>query len=117
MGKRGNNNIGTIAIVALAAFAIGKLSDDGSKSEFDDAPQAFMESAQTDRQSAWTYSDPAPVETAPQPFMSDGPQTAFGGGAFRNCSHARAEGAAPVRAGDPGYGAHLDRDGDGVGCE
>jgi hypothetical protein len=36
---------------------------------------------------------------------------------YRNCSHARAAGAAPVRAGDPGYGPHLDRDGDGVGCE
>ena len=39
------------------------------------------------------------------------------GGAFRNCSAARAAGAAPVRRGDPGYGRHLDRDGDGVGCE
>lgn len=38
-------------------------------------------------------------------------------GAFRNCSAARAAGAAPVRRGEPGYGAHLDRDGDGVGCE
>ena len=36
---------------------------------------------------------------------------------FANCSQARAAGAAPVRIGDPGYGAHLDRDGDGVGCE
>lgn len=36
---------------------------------------------------------------------------------FANCSQARAAGAAPVRAGDPGYGRHLDRDGDGVGCE
>lgn len=39
------------------------------------------------------------------------------GGAFANCSAARAAGAAPVRRGDPGYGAHLDRDNDGVGCE
>ncbi|QNN68245.1 excalibur calcium-binding domain-containing protein [Sphingomonas lutea] len=38
-------------------------------------------------------------------------------GAFRNCSAARVAGAAPVREGDPGYGRHLDRDGDGVGCE
>ncbi|WP_448659205.1 excalibur calcium-binding domain-containing protein [Sphingomonas sp. CJ99] len=37
--------------------------------------------------------------------------------AFANCAAARAAGAAPVRAGDPGYGRHLDRDGDGVGCE
>lgn len=40
-----------------------------------------------------------------------------GGGAFPNCAAARAAGAAPVRRGEPGYGAHLDRDGDGVGCE
>ncbi|MFZ5637889.1 MAG: excalibur calcium-binding domain-containing protein [Pseudomonadota bacterium] len=38
-------------------------------------------------------------------------------GAYANCSEARAAGAAPVRRGDPGYGPHLDRDGDGVGCE
>ncbi|MGC1270859.1 MAG: excalibur calcium-binding domain-containing protein [Croceibacterium sp.] len=37
--------------------------------------------------------------------------------AFRNCTEARAAGAAPVRRGQPGYGRHLDRDGDGVGCE
>ncbi|WP_235600940.1 excalibur calcium-binding domain-containing protein [Sphingobium sp. AM] len=40
-----------------------------------------------------------------------------GGGTFPNCSAARAAGAAPVRVGDPGYGRHLDRDGDGIGCE
>lgn len=36
---------------------------------------------------------------------------------YQNCAAARAAGAAPVRAGDPGYGRHLDRDGDGIGCE
>jgi len=36
---------------------------------------------------------------------------------YDNCAAARAAGAAPVYAGDPGYGSHLDRDGDGVGCE
>jgi hypothetical protein len=36
---------------------------------------------------------------------------------FANCSQARAAGAAPVRTGDPGFGRHLDRDGDGIGCE
>ncbi|HEX8125821.1 MAG TPA: excalibur calcium-binding domain-containing protein [Allosphingosinicella sp.] len=38
-------------------------------------------------------------------------------GAFANCAAARLAGAAPVRRGDPGYGAHLDRDNDGIGCE
>ena len=45
-------------------------------------------------------------------------QQVIGGSApFLNCTAARAAGAAPVRAGQPGYGRHLDRDGDGVGCE
>lgn len=38
-------------------------------------------------------------------------------GAYRNCTAARAAGAAPVRRGEPGYGSHLDRDNDGIGCE
>ena len=37
--------------------------------------------------------------------------------AFRNCAEARAAGAAPIYRGQPGYGNHLDRDGDGVACE
>lgn len=38
-------------------------------------------------------------------------------GAYRNCDEARAVGAAPILAGQPGYSAKLDRDGDGVACE
>ncbi len=36
---------------------------------------------------------------------------------FENCDAARAAGAAPVARGEPGYDRHLDRDGDGVGCD
>lgn len=36
---------------------------------------------------------------------------------YPNCRAARAAGAAPLHAGQPGYGPHLDRDGDGIGCE
>lgn len=36
---------------------------------------------------------------------------------YKNCAEARAAGAAPVHRGQPGYGTHLDRDGDGIGCE
>lgn len=46
------------------------------------------------------------------------PQRAIGGAVYYpNCAAARAAGAAPVRRGEPGYGSHLDRDGDGIGCE
>lgn len=36
---------------------------------------------------------------------------------YRNCAAARAAGAAPVHISEPGYGSHLDADGDGIGCE
>ena len=36
---------------------------------------------------------------------------------YESCAAVRDAGAAPIRRGDPGYGAHLDGDGDGVACE
>jgi hypothetical protein len=36
---------------------------------------------------------------------------------YENCDAARAAGAAPISQGEPGYASHLDRDGDGVGCD
>ena len=57
---------------------------------------------------------PAPV---PPPAPAPGRAPAPAGAPFENCAAARAAGAAPVRRGDPGYGTHLDGDGDGVACE
>ena len=59
------------------------------------------------------------IESSPSPAQQ-GNSTALpaaGVRTFRNCSEARAAGAAPVRIGDPGYSIKLDRDGDGIGCE
>ena len=36
---------------------------------------------------------------------------------YKNCSEARAAGAAPIYRGEPGYREKLDRDNDGVACE
>ncbi|GAA3083546.1 hypothetical protein JOF29_004463 [Kribbella aluminosa] len=36
---------------------------------------------------------------------------------YANCAAVRAAGKAPLYRGQPGYAAHLDRDGDGVACE
>ncbi|WP_287932418.1 DUF1524 domain-containing protein [Arthrobacter sp.] len=36
---------------------------------------------------------------------------------YQNCAAVRAAGAAPIRAGDPGFQSKFDRDGDGIGCE
>lgn len=65
---------------------------------------------------------PAPAATGGAPRQELSPQrmpskVPAGGRAFRNCDEARAAGAAPVRRGEPGYGPHLDRDNDGIGCE
>ena len=63
--------------------------------------------------------DPDAAPTQVDQRVSDpGEATAAPGGTFfENCDAARAAGAAPVRRGDPGYGPHLDRDGDGSACE
>ncbi len=36
---------------------------------------------------------------------------------YKNCTAVRAARAAPIYEGQPGYGTHLDRDKDGIGCE
>jgi hypothetical protein len=36
---------------------------------------------------------------------------------YETCFEAEADRATPVRKGDPGYGRHLDLDGDGVACD
>ena len=36
---------------------------------------------------------------------------------YANCDAVRAAGVNPIRREDRGYGTHLDRDGDGIGCE
>ncbi|MDX3610097.1 MULTISPECIES: excalibur calcium-binding domain-containing protein [Streptomyces] len=66
---------------------------------------------------------PPEAEPAKKPVARDDEATGSGGGSggtsayYKNCDAVRAAGASPIRSGQPGYGPHLDRDGDGVGCE
>jgi len=62
------------------------------------------------------YSRSAACPASGQPSAPSQPSVQSGT-YFPNCTAARSAGAAPVRVGDPGYGRHLDRDGDGVACE
>ena len=55
---------------------------------------------------------PAPAQPAPAPAQP-APVEVY----YKNCTEARAAGAAPISQGQPGYGKHLDRDGDGIGCD
>jgi hypothetical protein len=60
---------------------------------------------------------PAPAPAVPEPAV---PAPAPADGAdvyYQNCTAARAAGAAPLHAGDPGYRPAMDRDNDGVACE
>lgn len=72
---------------------------------------------QAEEQARQQYIPPAPAPAAPAPAAPAAPAPAPASAYYPNCSAARAAGAAPVRIGQPGYGSHLDRDGDGVGCE
>ena len=51
------------------------------------------------------------------PAMSPDAPAAANSIDYASCSAVRVAGAAPIRRGQPGYGRHLDGDGDGVGCE
>jgi len=56
--------------------------------------------------------------TDPGAPITDPTQSVTGGTVYyMTCDEARADGAAPVRRGDPGYGSHLDGDDDGSACE
>ncbi|MGW3624627.1 excalibur calcium-binding domain-containing protein [Streptomyces sp. NPDC000880] len=64
-----------------------------------------------------TDSYPTPTPTPPTPTPPPPPPPAKPKVSYTNCAAVRAAGAAPIHAGEPGYGRHLDRDGDGVSCE
>jgi Excalibur calcium-binding domain len=102
--------LGAFAVVAVIAFLLGRESV-GDRSEPVQPQQYFADSQSSN------FNEPAPSPSEPaEPLQFAAPvdnEPRY----FRNCSHARAEGAAPVREGDAGYAPHLDRDGDGVGCE
>lgn len=71
------------------------------------APVTVTESATAPPQAA-TSSTSAPRTSTATPTGS--------GVYYENCDAVRAAGRAPIRAGQPGYRAGLDRDGDGQGC-
>lgn len=73
--------------------------------------------------SAPPVTKPAPIATTRTPTPEPPPAapaveaTPDEDVSYKNCAAAEAAGAAPVRRGEPGYGPHLDADGDGTGCE
>ena len=68
---------------------------------------------------------PAPAQNQParqaqaqaQLVRHQAPAPAASGKRYKNCRAVWNELGRPIRSNEPGYGRHLDRDGDGVGCE
>ncbi|BDA65148.1 excalibur calcium-binding domain-containing protein [Actinomyces capricornis] len=80
------------------------------------AEQAAAEKEAADRAAAEQAAQEAEqqnAQEAPAPVAPAAPAAEF----YGSCKEARAAGAAPLYAGDPGYRLDLDRDGDGIACE
>lgn len=57
------------------------------------------------------------IDAATPDPCSGGSSSPPAGVYYAICTEARAAGAAPIYAGQPGYRSALDRDGDGIACE
>ncbi|MET4589740.1 excalibur calcium-binding domain-containing protein [Arthrobacter sp. 754] len=88
---------------AAAKASVAKAAADQAAAQQMAAQKAAEAAAQQAAQQAAVK--PAPVVQAPAEVY------------YANCTAAKAAGAAPVYAGTPGYGTHLDRDRDGIGCD
>jgi hypothetical protein len=94
---------------------------DGRSAQLDQREQALVAREAEAVQAPPAATPPAPAAVVPPPPAAAVPAVPAppvpSSTYYKNCDAARADGAAPVRVGDPGYAGHLDRDGDGVGCE
>lgn len=57
--------------------------------------------------------EPVEIEAAERPEIQVAEEPVY----YEGCDEVRAMGKAPLLAGQPGYGEHMDGDGDGIACE
>ena len=101
--------------IAPAQAAIANVADQGTKDRLTHRVGLVQNAITVREQQAEQARQVAAATPQPQPqqgFVSQPQQ-----GSYRNCSEARAAGAAPLYRGQAGYNPRLDRDGDGVACE
>ena len=104
--------------VKLGVKSLEKIEAEKAAADAAAAAQAAAEQAARDAAARQAVPAPAaPVAPAPAPAPAAPVAPAPAAVYYANCTAARAAGAAPVYAGTPGYGKHLDRDGDGIGCD
>lgn len=120
--------IGGAAVLGLLTASLGKLEtlipSSGPRYMSSDNPWAVGSSSDDaprwQRQAFIDYSQDGDPGSASQAFARVPRRTTptYSVPAFRNCAAARAAGVAtPIYRGQPGYGAHMDGDGDGIACE
>jgi beta-lactam-binding protein with PASTA domain len=98
---------------AAAKAAADKAAADQAAAQLA-AEQAAAQKAAADQAAAQQAAAQQAAKPAPAPApAAPAPAAAY----FGSCADARAAGAAPLYAGQAGYRAALDRDGDGVACE
>lgn len=99
---------------ALAALATVALSLSASQTSSAHPGGLNAEGCHNNRKTGEYHCHRAGARPAPRQLAGS---HALGGSYYPNCALARAAGVAPLRRGDPGYRAGLDRDGDGIACE
>lgn len=116
-----NNQV--IENIAPAQAAIANVADQGTKDRLTHRVGLVQNAITVREQQAEQARQAAAAEQARQAAAAQQPQqqqafvTQPQQGGYRNCSEARAAGAAPLYRGQAGYSPRLDRDGDGVACE
>ena len=116
-----NNQV--IENIAPAQAAIANVADQGTKDRLTHRVGLVQNAITVREQQAEQARQAAAAEQARQAAAAQQArqQQAFvtqpQQGGYRNCSEARAAGAAPLYRGQAGYSPRLDRDGDGVACE
>ena len=69
-------------------------------------------------QATTEYTPPSTPEYTPPPVTQyTPPPVQQPSVSYKNCSEARAAGAAPILRGEPGYASRLDKDNDGIACD
>jgi len=93
-----------LAVVVATLFACAPEESDSDQSSGESPTSAVTVEV--------TEETPSPTAVVQPPRPAATP-TVY----YRNCTEARAAGAAPIKKGEPGYGTHLDRDRDGIACD
>ncbi|PFC11517.1 excalibur calcium-binding domain-containing protein [Bacillus cereus] len=88
-------------------------AEEQARKQEDEKRQAEEQKRQADEQARKQQEEQQKAQQAQtQPAASNNSNVTY-----KNCTEVKKAGKAPIHKGQPGYGSHLDRDGDGVACE